>query len=217
MRAYSIDLRKRVLADCDAGLGTHAVAEKYQVSPAIVRRWKQRRRENGELGPRPWNAGRKRKVDRAAVAAAVQAQPDATLRELREALGIDVSLQTIHRILRELKISFKKSPPRRGARPPRRRRAARRVESVASRPRPAEARLPRRNVGQDEHDSAVRSLSDPRASRRQDTARALEDDHVPGRVAPQRSDGPAGDRRGEQRHDLPGLCTPTTGADPAGR
>lgn len=114
MRAYSIDLRKRVLADCDAGLGTKAVAEKYQVSPAIVRRWKQRRRENGELGPRPWNAGRKRRVDRDAVAAAVRAQPDATLRELREALGIDVSLQTIHSILRELKISFKKksSTPR---------------------------------------------------------------------------------------------------------
>jgi transposase len=114
MRAYSLDLRKRVLADCDAGLGTKAVAEKYQVSPAIVRRWKQRRRENGELGPRPWNGGRKRRVDRDAVAAAVRARPDATLRELREALGIEVSLQTIHSILRELKISFKKksSTPR---------------------------------------------------------------------------------------------------------
>lgn len=108
MRAYSVDLRKRVLADCDAGLGTKAVAEKYQVSPAIVRRWKQRRRENGELGPRPWNAGRKRKVDRSMVAAVSRAHPDATLRELRDALGIAVSLQTIHRILRELKITFKK-------------------------------------------------------------------------------------------------------------
>jgi hypothetical protein len=38
----------------------------------------------------------------------VRARPDATLRELREALGIEVSLQTIHSILRELKISFKK-------------------------------------------------------------------------------------------------------------
>jgi len=125
MRAYSIDLRKRVLADCDAGLGTKSVAEKYHVSPAIVRRWKQRRRENGELGPRPWNAGRKRKVDRAAVAAAVRNQPDATLRELREALGIDVSLQTIHRILRELKISFKKksSTPRSKTAPTSRRNA----------------------------------------------------------------------------------------------
>jgi hypothetical protein len=33
MRAYSIDLRERVLADWDAGLGTNAVARKYRVSP----------------------------------------------------------------------------------------------------------------------------------------------------------------------------------------
>lgn len=111
MKAYSTDFRKRVLADCDAGLGTKAVAEKYSVSPAIVRRWKQRRREHGELEPRR-QSGRPRVVDRAAVAAAVQARPDATLRELRDALGLDVSLQTIWRILRELKISYKKSPPR---------------------------------------------------------------------------------------------------------
>lgn len=114
MNAYSVDLRKRVLADCDAGLGTKAVAEKYHVSPAIVRRWKQRRRENGELGPRPSGGRRPRKVDRAAVAAAARAQPDATLRELRDTLGLDVSIQTMWRVLRELGFSFKKkscAPP----------------------------------------------------------------------------------------------------------
>ncbi len=114
MKAYSVDLRKRVLADCDAGLGTKAVAEKYSVSPAIVRRWKQRRRENGELGPRRSGGRRPRQVDRAAVAAAARAQPDATLRELRDALGLDVSIQTIWRVLRELQFSFKKkscTPP----------------------------------------------------------------------------------------------------------
>lgn len=36
--AYSMDLRRRVIADCDAGLGTKAVALKYSVSPAWVRR-----------------------------------------------------------------------------------------------------------------------------------------------------------------------------------
>ena len=52
MRAYSLDLRERVLADCDAGLGTTATAAKYRVSPAWVRRLKQRRREAGEVAPR---------------------------------------------------------------------------------------------------------------------------------------------------------------------
>lgn len=32
MSAYSMDLRTRVWADCDAGLKTTAVAEKYRVS-----------------------------------------------------------------------------------------------------------------------------------------------------------------------------------------
>ena len=57
MQAYSVDLRKRVLADSDAGLGTKIVAQKYSVSPAIVRRWNQRRREHGEWEPRRRNSG----------------------------------------------------------------------------------------------------------------------------------------------------------------
>lgn len=108
MKAYSMDLRQRVLADCDAGLGTKAVAERNRVCPATVRRWKQRRRENQELGPRRSGGRRPRRVDRAALAAAVKAQPDATLRELRDALDLQVSLQSIWRVLRELGLSFKK-------------------------------------------------------------------------------------------------------------
>ena len=41
MRAYSQDLRERVLADCDAGMGTIEVAAKYRVSQSWVRRLKQ--------------------------------------------------------------------------------------------------------------------------------------------------------------------------------
>ncbi len=52
MRAYSSDLRERVLRDSDAGLGTRQVALKYQVSESWVRRLKQRRRESGEIAPR---------------------------------------------------------------------------------------------------------------------------------------------------------------------
>ena len=31
--AYSMDLRQRVIDDCDSGMGTKAVAAKYRVSP----------------------------------------------------------------------------------------------------------------------------------------------------------------------------------------
>ena len=43
MRAYSQDLRERVLADCDARMGTIAVSAKYRVSQSWVNRLKQRR------------------------------------------------------------------------------------------------------------------------------------------------------------------------------
>ena len=43
MKAYSMDLRERELADGDAGMRTGLVAKKYRVSPAWLRRSKQRR------------------------------------------------------------------------------------------------------------------------------------------------------------------------------
>ena len=45
MRAYSMDLRERVLHDSDAGMQAAAVASKYRVSASWVRRLKQRRRK----------------------------------------------------------------------------------------------------------------------------------------------------------------------------
>jgi len=36
MEAYSMDLRVRVMADVDAGMGTKAAAEKYRVSPSAA-------------------------------------------------------------------------------------------------------------------------------------------------------------------------------------
>ena len=57
MRAYSMDLRERVLRDSDAGMNAAAVAVKYHVSASWVRRLKQRRRETGEVAPRQQRVG----------------------------------------------------------------------------------------------------------------------------------------------------------------
>jgi len=118
MDAYSIDLRKRVLEDCDAGVGTREVATKYRVSESWVRRLKQRRRETGEVAPR--RSGTKQGPKWLAYAEdlrqLVDEQPDATLGELRERLGQDVSVQTLSRALRALQLTFKKkssAPPSR--------------------------------------------------------------------------------------------------------
>ena len=119
MQAYSLDLRQRVLADCDGGLKTKAVAEKYGVSRTWVRGLKQRRRETGEIGPRPGRPGRKRKIDRLRLTELVAQDADATLAELRERLGVACALSAIWKALRQLKITFKKKrcgPPSRTGR-----------------------------------------------------------------------------------------------------
>jgi len=110
MRSYSVDLRTRVLEDCDQGGSTREVALKYRVSESWVRRLKQRRRENGEVAPR--RSGNKHPPRWLAHAEQIQQlvdeQPDATLRELAERLGIKISPQTLARALRALQLTFKK-------------------------------------------------------------------------------------------------------------
>ena len=117
-KAYSMDLRERVAADHDAGLGTKAVALKYSVSPAWVRRLIQQRRERGDLAPRQ-GGHYPRKFSRERLAQLVEQQPDATLAELREQLGVDCALSAIHKALRQLEITYKKrrsTPPNRTGR-----------------------------------------------------------------------------------------------------
>ena len=115
-----MDLRRRVLAACDAGKQTKEVAARFAVSPAWVRRLKQRRRERaGDVAPRTGGGSRGRKIDRDRLAALVAEQPDATLVELRDRLGVAVTPWAVGKALRELGLTYKKSrsgPPSRTAR-----------------------------------------------------------------------------------------------------
>jgi transposase len=121
MRAYSSDLRDRVLRDSDAGLIAEAVAEKYHVSPAWVRRLKQRRRETGEVAPRAQRYGPHPMLapQLTTLTALIQAQPDRTLVELKDALGTPASLATIWRAVTALGFTVKKNGPRVRTGPPR--------------------------------------------------------------------------------------------------
>lgn len=110
MQAYSPDLRQRVLADCDRGLTTRVVATKYSVSESWVRRLKQRRRQSGETAPRLPGPRRPPQLDayRDRLQELVAAHPDATLRELRDRLGVAVCLATLWAALRRFGLSIKK-------------------------------------------------------------------------------------------------------------
>ena len=119
MRAYSMDLRVRVLRDSDAGMQAADVAEKYHVSGSWVRLLKQRRRETGEVAPRVQRHGPRPKLapHLPRLTALIQAQPDLTLVELQAALAIDASLATIWRAVTALGFTVKKNGPRLRTRP----------------------------------------------------------------------------------------------------
>ena len=110
MQAYSLDLRQRVLADCDRGLATRAVATKYSVSESWLRRLKQRRRETGAIAPRPSTPGPKPSWQAYAdqLREAIRQTPDATLAELRDRLHLAVALSTLCRAVAALGLSVKK-------------------------------------------------------------------------------------------------------------
>jgi transposase len=119
MKAYSMDLRERVLAACDDGMGTAEAAEAFAVSQSWVRRIKQRRRERGEVAPRTparrgpapalaEHAGRLREL--------VREHPGETAAAYRDRLGLPVAALTVWRMLRRLDLTFKKSRPGRPSR-----------------------------------------------------------------------------------------------------
>jgi len=119
MKPYSMDLRERVIAACDAGRRTKEVATTFRVSPAWVRRLKQHRRERGDIIPRHGGGSRGRKIDRDKLAELVREDPDATLVQLRDRLGVAVTPWAICKVLQQLKLTFKKSrstPPNRTGR-----------------------------------------------------------------------------------------------------
>jgi transposase len=108
--SYSQDLRQRVLGCYDRGMTTKQIADVLDVSPAWARRVKQRRREDGETTPRPRGGARRIKIDPNRLAALVKEHPDATLKELRQLLGIACAESAICMALQRLKLSFKKRP-----------------------------------------------------------------------------------------------------------
>ena len=114
MKAYSMDLRARVLAAGDGGMTTAEAAGAFAASPAWVRRIKQRRRQAGEVAPRA-QARRgpapalEPEYDR--LRASNRAEPDLTPAEVRDRLGRAAAPLTVRRALRRLGLTFKKSRP----------------------------------------------------------------------------------------------------------
>src|SRR5512147_15946 len=89
-RAYSLDLRERVLAAArEADLSHVALAARFRVGESTVRAWLRRARETGSVAAKPHGGGTPLKVDAARVpvlVALVAEQNDRTLAALDAAL-----------------------------------------------------------------------------------------------------------------------------------
>ena len=89
-KADAMDLRERVADEHDTGMGTKAIAETNSISPAWGRRLIRQRRERGDLKPRTGGHD-PRKFSRERFVEPADEQPDATLAERCEPLGVNSS------------------------------------------------------------------------------------------------------------------------------
>lgn len=108
-KPYPQELRDRVLSACDRGMKTRPVAKLFNVSPAWVRRVKQRRKETGETRPRPMGGATVIKIDMQLLRRLVQEQPDATVAELHRRLGVECSVSAVNMAIGRLGFTYKKN------------------------------------------------------------------------------------------------------------
>lgn len=114
MKAYSEDLRLRIIAAVDGGMTRSEAARVFGVGRATVKRYLALRRATGALAPRPHRGPPPIKM--AALAEALPprlaAAPDATLAEhcawYEQTFGVRVADTTISRVIRRLGWTRKK-------------------------------------------------------------------------------------------------------------
>jgi transposase len=118
MKAYSLDLRTRVVEAVDRGGETQKeVARLFGVSGTFIKKLLRQRRETGSLAPKPHGGGQKAKLAEAAReqvrAYILQTQNDATVSEVHTyvatSLQRSVSRATVGRVLQVLNLPRKKN------------------------------------------------------------------------------------------------------------
>lgn len=112
MRTLSLDLRERIVASYDRQEGTRErIAARYRVSLGMVKKLLQQRRRTGDIGPRHHRSGRRPTIvdtHHRQMRMLLGRQPDLTLKELRQAVGLDCTLPAIHYALKKLGLTYKK-------------------------------------------------------------------------------------------------------------
>jgi transposase len=117
MKAYSSDLCAKIAQACDeGGASRRQIARQFRVSVAFSQKMLRRRRLTGKLAAAAHTGGRRGMLDAdalALVAQLIREQNDRTLAELCERVaevrGVRVSVPTMYRAVRRLRLPFKNS------------------------------------------------------------------------------------------------------------
>lgn len=141
MKTTSLDLRKRIVETYDEGKWTQEeVAKRFRVSQGMVKKLLLQRRRTGEIGARHRFSGRKARLlpERGKqLKALVAKQPDLTLAEVKERLGLTCTIPAIHQVLVKLGLTYKK---RHSTRPNKAGRTSRRRAADGSGPKAGSTR-----------------------------------------------------------------------------
>ena len=117
-KPISVDLRERIVTAYAEGAGTREeVAKRFKVSLGMVKKLLQQHSRTGDLRPRYRFCGRKAKLmpeHGKTLQALVAKEPDLTLAEMKERLGLDCTVAAIHWVVSKLGLTYKK---RRSMRP----------------------------------------------------------------------------------------------------
>ena len=110
--AYSMDLRQRVVAACEAGELTRSeIAQQFQISEGTLYDWLRRWRASHSFAPAAHSGGHTSGIDATVLRQLIEEQNDRTLPEYAqlyaERTGRRYSPSHLSRVLKELKLSRK--------------------------------------------------------------------------------------------------------------
>jgi transposase len=113
MKAYTMDLRERVMKVYDEGKWTIGqIAQRFKVGEWWIHKLKRQRMLTGVIAPRKGKVGQPRSFQGQPLVELeryVRKHPDATLEQIHEHLGASCTTVTIHNTLRRLGYRFKKN------------------------------------------------------------------------------------------------------------
>jgi len=112
-KPYSMDIRSRVIMKHEEGKRVSEIASELNVKSAFIYDMLRLFRETGSVEPKPATGGRKAAINEDVLlqlATLIQETPDMTLQEIKDELGLSVSISVIcDTINKKLNLRYKKN------------------------------------------------------------------------------------------------------------